>query len=114
VDPGQLEQVILNLAVNSRDAMPRGGKLILSTSSGRLTGAAARLHGLADNDYCVISVSDNGSGIPAAVLPHIFEPFFTTKPEGYGTGLGLSTAYGIVQQSAAPFTPTANRAWAPP
>jgi signal transduction histidine kinase len=99
VDPGQLEQVILNLAVNSRDAMPRGGKLILSTSLRRLTGAAARLHGLANNDYCVISVSDNGSGIPAAVLPHIFEPFFTTKAEGYGTGLGLSTAYGIVQQS---------------
>ncbi|MGD1071277.1 MAG: response regulator [Bryobacteraceae bacterium] len=99
VDPGQIEQVILNLSVNSRDAMPRGGKLILSTSRRRLEGAAARLHGLTDNDYCVFSVSDNGSGIPAAVLPHIFEPFFTTKPEGYGTGLGLSTVYGIVQQS---------------
>jgi CheY-like chemotaxis protein len=99
VDPGQIEQVILNLAVNSRDAMPRGGKLILSTSARRLEGAAARMHGLADNNYCVVSVSDIGSGIPAAVLPHIFEPFFTTKPEGYGTGLGLSSVYGIVQQS---------------
>jgi two-component system cell cycle sensor histidine kinase/response regulator CckA len=98
-DPGQMERVVLNLAVNARDAMPEGGKLILSTSSRRLDGATAMLHGLEDNEYCVISVSDNGMGIPAHVLPHIFEPFFTTKPEGSGTGLGLSTVYGIVQQS---------------
>jgi signal transduction histidine kinase len=98
-DPGQIEQVVLNLAVNSRDAMPKGGKLILSTFARHMDGAAAVVHGLADNDYCVISVSDNGSGIAENVLPHIFEPFFTTKPEGQGTGLGLSTVYGIVKQS---------------
>ncbi len=98
-DPGKLEQVILNLAVNSRDAMPVGGKLILSTSRRVLEGGAADMHGLPDNDYCVVSISDNGAGIAPETLPHIFEPFFTTKPEGRGTGLGLSTAYGIVQQS---------------
>jgi signal transduction histidine kinase len=98
-DPGQIEQVVLNLAVNSRDAMPRGGKLILSTSRRRMEGPAAVVNGLTDNDYCVISVSDNGSGISDQALPLIFEPFFTTKPEGQGTGLGLSTVYGIVKQS---------------
>ncbi|HVW83858.1 MAG TPA: ATP-binding protein, partial [Bryobacteraceae bacterium] len=98
-DPGQIEQVILNLAVNSRDAMPRGGRLILGTGRRRLEGAPATIHGLADDDYCVVSVSDNGMGIPPDVLPHIFEPFYTTKPEGKGTGLGLSTVYGILQQS---------------
>jgi len=98
-DPGQIEQVVLNLAVNSRDAMPRGGKLILNTSRRKLEGDAAVAHGLAEQEYCVISVSDNGSGIPASAMPHIFEPFFTTKPEGQGTGLGLSTVYGIVKQS---------------
>jgi len=98
-DPGQIEQVVLNLAVNSRDAMPNGGKLILSTTKQAMDGPTATLHGLAPSDYCMISVSDNGGGIPARVLPHIFEPFYTTKAEGKGTGLGLSTAYGIVHQS---------------
>jgi signal transduction histidine kinase len=98
-DPGQIEQVVLNLAVNARDAMPTGGKLILSTAPRRLEGPAATLHGLEASDYCAISVSDNGAGISREILPHVFEPFFTTKAEGKGTGLGLSTAYGIVKQS---------------
>jgi len=98
-DPGQIEQVVLNLAVNSRDAMPKGGKLILSTTPRHLEGDAAVIHGLGEGDYSVVSVSDTGSGIPPSALPHIFEPFYTTKPEGQGTGLGLSTAYGIVKQS---------------
>jgi two-component system cell cycle sensor histidine kinase/response regulator CckA len=98
-DPGQMEQVVLNLAINARDAMPRGGKLIISTSRRRLDGENAIVQGLPDNDYCVISISDNGCGIAPDVLPHIFEPFFTTKAEGEGTGLGLATVYGIVQQS---------------
>jgi signal transduction histidine kinase len=98
-DPSQLEQVLLNLAINSRDAIGHGGKLILGTSRRRLEGAAATLHGLHPGDYCAIAVTDNGCGIAPDVLPHIFEPFFTTRPEGQGTGLGLSTVYGIVQQS---------------
>jgi signal transduction histidine kinase len=98
-DPGQIEQVLLNLAINSRDAMPSGGRLILSTSRRRLEGPAAALSGVPEGDYCTISVSDNGAGIPPEAMPHIFEPFFTTKPEGKGTGLGLATVYGIVQQS---------------
>lgn len=98
-DPGQIEQVVFNLAVNARDAMPEGGKLTLSTSRRTLDRVGATLHGLQEGDYCVVSVRDNGSGIDPEVLPHIFEPFFTTKPEGQGTGLGLSTVYGIMQQS---------------
>jgi two-component system cell cycle sensor histidine kinase/response regulator CckA len=98
-DRGQIEQVLLNLAVNSRDSMPKGGKLILSTYRQILNGASATMRSLPEGEYCTLSVSDSGGGIPPEVLPHIFEPFFTTKPEGRGTGLGLSTAYGIMQQS---------------
>jgi signal transduction histidine kinase len=98
-DPGQIEQVVLNLAINSRDAMPTGGSLTLSTFTRRLDGPAATMHGLAPGQYCAVSVSDDGSGIHADALPHIFEPFFTTKSVGTGTGLGLATAYGIVHQS---------------
>ncbi len=104
-DPGQIEQVVLNLAVNSRDAMPLGGRLIISTASRRLEGSHAKAHGIPDGQYCAISISDNGIGIPSDVLPHIFEPFFTTKPAGKGTGLGLSTVYGIVQQSGGAIQP---------
>jgi CheY-like chemotaxis protein len=104
-DPGQIEQVVLNLAVNSRDAMPSGGRLIISTAGRRLEGSHARVHGIPDGQYCAISISDNGIGIPSEVLPHIFEPFFTTKPAGKGTGLGLSTVYGIVQQSGGAIQP---------
>ena len=98
-DPGQIEQVLFNLVVNSRDAMPAGGKMIVSTGERSVDASFAKLDGIESGHYCLMSVSDTGKGIPASVLPHIFEPFFTTKPAGQGTGLGLSTAYGIVQQS---------------
>jgi len=99
-DPGQLEQVIVNLAVNARDAMPHGGTLTIRTYA--VTAAEVRRLGadiLPIGDYSAISVTDTGTGIPPDVLPKIFEPFFTTKDVGKGTGLGLSTVYGIVKQS---------------
>jgi two-component system, cell cycle sensor histidine kinase and response regulator CckA len=99
-DPGQLEQVIVNLAVNARDAMPRGGMLTIQTYPVSI--AEVRKLGsdiLPIADYTALSVSDTGSGIPPEILSKIFEPFFTTKEVGKGTGLGLSTVYGIVKQS---------------
>ncbi len=99
-DPGQLEQVIVNLAVNARDAMPRGGTLTIQTYS--VSKADVRKLGseiLPVADYSAVSVSDTGQGIPPELLTKIFEPFFTTKDVGKGTGLGLSTVYGIVKQS---------------
>jgi two-component system, cell cycle sensor histidine kinase and response regulator CckA len=99
-DPGQLDQVIVNLAVNARDAMPKGGTLTIQTYA--VTKADVRKIGsdiLPIADYTALSVSDTGTGIPAEALPKIFEPFYTTKDVGKGTGLGLSTVYGIVKQS---------------
>jgi two-component system, cell cycle sensor histidine kinase and response regulator CckA len=99
-DPGQLEQVIVNLAVNARDAMPRGGALTLQTYA--VSTAEVRKLGsdiLPIADYTALSVSDTGTGIDPELLAKIFEPFFTTKEVGKGTGLGLSTVYGIVKQS---------------
>ena len=98
-DPGQIEQVILNLALNARDAMPQGGKLIIQTFNEDL----GESQGVQDASvkagrYVLLAVKDNGMGISADILPHVFEPFFTTKPVGKGTGLGLSTVYGIVKQ----------------
>jgi len=97
VDPGQMEQVLLNLAVNARDAMPGGGVLTIITSSARISGSdRPGNHGAVQGDYSTVTVSDNGCGMEADVLEKAFEPFFTTKERGKGTGLGLATAHGIV------------------
>jgi two-component system cell cycle sensor histidine kinase/response regulator CckA len=96
-DPGQIEQVILNLALNARDAMPGGGRISLSTED--VTLERDNPLGLEPGEYVSLAVADNGSGIAPDVLPHIFEPFFTTKEVGRGTGLGLSMVEGIVKQS---------------
>jgi len=98
-DPGMLDQILMNLTVNARDAMPAGGRLIIKTFAAKLDEEqAAQIPRARPGCFVGLSVSDNGCGIPPENLPRIFEPFFTTKPIGQGTGLGLATVFGIVQQ----------------
>jgi nitrogen-specific signal transduction histidine kinase/CheY-like chemotaxis protein len=99
IDPGQMEQILMNLAVNARDAMPHGGTLFIDTSNVATDEYFARKTGAPAGDYVKITVADNGPGMTSDVIEHIFEPFFTTKAEGEGTGLGLATVYAIVQRA---------------
>jgi two-component system NtrC family sensor kinase len=98
-DAAMLEQVIMNLTVNARDAMPQGGELVIGTETVQVSAAHAREHSAArEGPHVCLSVRDNGQGIPREIMPHLFEPFFTTKEQGKGTGLGLATVFGIVTQ----------------
>ncbi len=99
IDPRRFDQVLLNLAVNARDAMPEGGKLVLETGKVELNARAAEMEHLPPGRYAWLTVQDTGVGMPPEVAARIFEPFFTTKERGKGTGLGLATVYGLIQQA---------------
>jgi signal transduction histidine kinase len=98
-DPGQMEQVLMNLAANARDAMPEGGRLTIETANVEVRADPRTRPGLQSGAYVTMSVTDNGTGVAEDIRAHMFEPFFTTKDQGKGTGLGLATVYGIVKQS---------------
>jgi CheY-like chemotaxis protein len=98
-DPGQVEEVLLNLALNAGDAMPRGGLLTVDVANAALDGEASARAGVKPGRYVSIAVRDTGMGMSPEVQAHVFEPFFTTKGPGKGTGLGLSTSYGIIRQN---------------
>jgi CheY-like chemotaxis protein len=99
VDPGHLEQVLLNLVINARDATQAGGRIMVATAHVRVPADREPSEALPPGEYSVVAVSDSGTGMTADVLARAFDPFFTTKPKGKGTGLGLSIVYGIVRQS---------------
>jgi PAS domain S-box-containing protein len=99
VDPSQLENALLNLCINARDAMPDGGRIIIETANKWMDERAARQHDMPEGQYLSVCVTDSGTGMPLEVMARVFEPFFTTKPIGEGTGLGLSMIYGFAQQS---------------
>jgi PAS domain S-box-containing protein len=100
-DEGQIEQLLMNLCLNARDALPDGGKISISTENVNLNRTFRQSHpDLGDGDYILLSISDTGTGIPPEILEHIFEPFFTTKDIGSGTGLGLATVYAIIKRHA--------------
>jgi two-component system, cell cycle sensor histidine kinase and response regulator CckA len=98
-DPGQMEQVIMNLILNARDAMPAGGRIRIETANGEISESLAREHGIRPGPCVTLSISDSGHGIDGEAMSHIFEPFFTTKDKGKGTGLGLSTVHRIIKES---------------
>jgi PAS domain S-box-containing protein len=99
-DPGEISQIVMNLAVNARDAMPRGGKLIITSSNVTVDGSQSPTDAdIPSGDYVLLTITDTGTGMTEEALEHLFEPFFTTKGPGKGTGLGMSIVYGIVRQS---------------